>query len=384
MKQGNTVKRIPITKPLFDKNEERAVVEVVRSGWVIQGPKVAEFEQLIADYIGTKYAVATSSATTALFLSLYIHGVGRGDEIIVPSFSFIATANVIVHVGAKPIFVDIDPRTYNLDPEKVEKAITKRTKGIIAVDQVGLPCDLDEIRKIVKDHKLFVVEDAACALGSEYKGKRIGSITEPTCFSFHPRKLITTGDGGVITTNDRKFAERAEILRNQGMGISSVARHKAIKLIYESYPEIGFNFRMSDLEAAVGVEQIKKLPRILAARKRLAERYNKAFSKSRLVIPPYVPEGYIHNWQTYVVRLKRNKKITRDGLMQKLLDKGIATRRGVMAVHLEAPYRKLVGRVYLPETENVAEETFLLPLYPQLASVEQDYIINQVLKATEL
>lgn len=375
--------KIPVTKPYFDKAEERALVDVVRSGWVTQGPKVAEFEQLVADYVGAKYAVATTSATTALFLSFYIYGIGRGDEVIVPSFSFIATANVIVHVGAKPVFVDIDPRTYNLDPGKAEKAITKKTKAVLAVDQVGLPCDLGAIHKIARKYKLLVIEDAACALGSEYKGKRIGSITELTCFSFHPRKLITTGDGGIITTNNKKLAERARLLRHQGMEVSDVARHKATKVAHEKYPEIGFNFRMSDLEATVGVEQMKKLPKILAARKRLAQRYNKAFSKSGLIIPPYVPVGYVHNWQTYVVRLRNNRTITRDGLMQKLLNVGIATRRGVMASHLEAPYRKLVGKVSLPETEAAARETILLPLYPQMTRAEQEYIIDKILEIIE-
>lgn len=375
--------RVPVTRPYFDKAEEKALIEVVRSGWVTQGPKVAEFENMVAEYVGSKYAVATTSATTSLFLSLYMLGIGEGNEVIVPSFSFIATANVVVHVGAKPVFVDIDPMTYNLDPEKVEKAITARTKAIMAVDQVGLPCDLDSIRNIAKKHKLSVVEDAACALGSMYKGKRIGAITELTCFSFHPRKLITTGDGGMITTNNRKLAERAKLLRHQGMAVSDIARHKATRIIHEKYPEIGFNFRMSDLEATVGVEQMKKLPKILAARRRLADRYNKAFAKSELIIPPYVPQGYVHNWQTYVVRLQKNKRITRDGLMQKLLDVGIASRRGVMASHLEAPYRKLVGRVSLPETEKAARETLLLPLYPQMRRAEQDYVTENVLRFTE-
>lgn len=374
------IKKIPVTRPLFDRNEESALAQVIRSGWVTQGPKVAEFESLVANYVGSKYAVATTSATTSLFLSLYMLGIGRGDEVIVPSFSFIATANVIVHTGARPVFVDIDPKTYNLDPEKVAAAVTKKTKAIMAVDQVGLPCDLDSIHDIARKHRLFVVEDAACALGSEYKGRRIGSISELTCFSFHPRKLITTGDGGMITTNNKKLAERAKLLRHQGMGVSDVARHKATKIIHEKYPEIGFNFRMSDLEAAVGVEQMRKLPKILAARKQLAERYNRAFAKSELVVPPYVPKGYVHNWQTYVVRLKPNKKITRDYLMQKLLDAGIATRRGVMASHLEAPYRKLVGRVSLPETESAARETMLLPLYPQMTRDEQDYVIGKVVE----
>jgi dTDP-4-amino-4,6-dideoxygalactose transaminase len=375
--------KIPITKPVFDKKEEEAIIEVIRSGWVTQGTKVAQFEELVAKYTGSKYAVATTSATTSLFLSLYILGIGRGDEVIVPSFSFIATANVIVHVGAKPVFADIDPKTYNIDPNKIEKKVNSRTKAILPVDQVGLPCDLQEIHKIAKKHKLHVIEDAACALGSVYKGKMVGAVSELSCFSFHPRKTITTGDGGMITTNNKKYYEMARLLRHQGMSVSDVARHNSNKIIHETYPVIGFNFRMTDIQAAVGVEQMKKLPRLLKKRARIEQRYTEAFNRSKFIIPPFVPEGCTPNWQSYVVRLSKQAKITRDLVMQKLLDKDISTRRGVMAIHLETPYKKMYPKLSLPETEASTVETITLPLYPSMTMEEQDYVISSILEITE-
>lgn len=371
--------KIPITRPYFDKDEERAVVQVLRSGWVTQGPKVAEFEEAVCQFTGAKYGVATTSATTALFLSLHLLEIGVGDEVIVPSFSFIATANVVIQVGAKPVFVDIDPKTYNIDPVKIEEAITKKTKAIIPVDQVGLPCDMISILKIAKKYKLHVIEDSACALGSSINGRRIGSFGELSCFSFHPRKTVTTGEGGMILTNNAAWAKKLRMLRHHGMSISDVARHKSSKIVHERYPVIGFNFRMSDIQAAVGVEQMKKLPILLEKRASLASRYTSKFVNSELIIPPFVPEGYVHNFQSYVIRLKSNKLISRDGLMQKLLNVGVATRVGVMAAHLEIGYINLFGKVFLPYTEAANRETMTIPLFPQMKKTEQDFVIENIL-----
>ena len=376
--------KIPLTIPSFDNLEEKAVAEVLRSGWVAQGPKVIEFEEMMSDYVGAKYAAATTSATTALFLSLYILGIGPGDEVVVPSFTFIATVNIVMHTGAKPVFVDIDAKTYNIDSSKIESAITPRTKAIMPVDQVGLPSDLEKIIKTARKHKLFVVEDAACGLGSVYKGRKLGSYPgiEMICLSFHPRKSITTGEGGMILTNNKIYYEKVKTLRHHGMSVSDLVRHSAKKVIHESYPEVGYNFRMSDIQAAVGVEQLKKLSKFLKIRRKLAERYSKSFENSKNIIPPFVPRDYKPNWQSYVVKLKKNKKITRNSLMQKLLDDGIATRRGVMASHLEPPYRKLYPNLSLPITEEAAESTIALPLYTDMTDKEQKYVIEKVLKYT--
>ena len=372
--------KIPLTKPYFDKEEEKAVVSVLRSGWVAQGPKVSELENLIAEYTDAKYAVATSSATTSLYLSLYIMGVGPGDEVILPSHTFIATANTVVQVGAKPVFVDIDLATYNIDPAKIEEKITRKTKAIMPVDQVGLPVDLDKIHSIAKKHKLLVLEDAACGLGSKYTGKMVGGLSDITVLSFHPRKTITTGEGGMILTNNKKWAERAKILRQHGMGISDLIRHKSTKIIHEKYIETGFNFRMSDIEAAVGVAQMKKFNGFLKERKRLAGRYTEALKGNDLIVTPFVPSYAGHNWQSYIIRLKRNKKIKRDAVMQKLLDRGISTRRGVMSIHLEKPYIQMFGKLSLPNSLEMTNWGITLPLYPGMKDEEQEYVIDNLLK----
>lgn len=376
--EGGSQLKIPITKPFFDKAEEKAVTQVLRSGWVTQGPKVTEFEEAICRYTGAKYAVATTSATTALFLSLHLLEIGPGDEVIVPSHTFIATANVILQVGATPIFVDIDLKTYNIDPDKIEEKITKKTKAILPVDQVGLPCDLNKIMALAKKYNLIVLEDAACALGSSYMGKKIGTLANMTCFSFHPRKSITTGEGGMILTKNKNWAVRAKILRHQGMGISDYARHGSNRVIHENYPEIGFNFRMSDIQAAVGVEQMKKLNKLLAKRNKIAQKYNRAFTNSHLIVTPATPKGYFPNWQSYIIRLKRNNKVSRDQLMQRLLDKGIATRRGIMSIHLEKPYIKLFGKLNLSNSEEMTNWGITLPLYPQMTRDEQDFVITNI------
>lgn len=373
--------KIPLTKPYFDRSEEKAVVEVLRCGWVAQGPKVAELEKLIAEYTGAKYATATTSATTALFLSLHIMGIGPGDEVIVPSHTFIATSNVILEVGAIPVFVDIDLKTYNIDPDKIEEKITSKTKAIMPVDQVGLPCDMDKILAIAKKYNLLILEDSACALGSVYKGRKIGTLADITCLSFHPRKTITTGEGGMILTQNEEWANQAKILRHHGMSMSDHARHTANKVIHEEYVAVGFNFRMSDIQATVGVAQMKKFTKLLDLRKKIAKRYDDAFKNSDLLITPFVPEGFEHNYQSYIVRLKRNNKITRDEIMQKLLDNGISTRRGIMSIHLEKPYIKLFGKLDLPNSEEMTNWGITLPLYPQMTQEEQNYVILKVKEA---
>lgn len=375
--------KIPLQSTYFDKKEEKAVASVLRSGWVTQGPRVAEFENIVKNYVGAKYAVATTSATTALFLSLKALGVGKGDEVLVPSFSFIATTNVVVHVGATPVFIDIDPKSYNINTDLIDKLITPKTKAIIPVDQVGLPCDLDKVYKIAKTYKLHVIEDAACGLGSKYKDKMIGGRGRSVCFSFHPRKIITTGEGGMITTNSKTHADNLRMLRHHGMSVSDVVRHESNKITREAYPIVGYNFRMSDIQAAIGIEQMKKIQKILKKRAYLANRYTKRFSESKWIAPPYASKDCTPNWQSYIIRLRPNKNISRDNLRQKLLDVGIATQIGIMSAHLEMPYRKMYKDLYLPETESATKETITLPLYFQMTEDEQDYVIDKVIEFTE-
>lgn len=372
--------KVPLARPSFNKNEEKSVSAVLKSSWVTQGPFVEKLETAVKNYTGAKYAVATSSATTALFLSLYIMGIREKDEVIVPSFSFIASANVICHLGAVPVFVDINPQTYNIDPSKIEEKITSRTKAVMAVDQVGLPCDFDTINAIAKKHKIPVLIDAACSLGSEYKGKKAGSVSQINCLSFHPRKVITTGEGGMILTSNKIWAERAVVLRNHGMETSDVKRHHSTKVIHEKYKEIGFNFRMSDIEASVGVEQMKKISLFIKKRATIANRYNQAFKNSKYITPPFVPSYCRHNWQSYVIKLTSNAPLSRDKLMQLLLDKGISTRRGVMASHLETPYRKFSKNVSLPQTEEAEKQTICLPMYSDMKAKDQNFVIKTILK----
>jgi perosamine synthetase len=372
---------IPVARPFFGAEEETAALEVLRSGWVSQGPKVAEFEKRFAEYTGAQHAVAVSSCTTALHLALIVAGAGPGDEVLCPSLSFIATANAIAYVGATPVFVEIDRETYNLDPARIEEAITPRTRAILAVHQVGLPAALEEIRAIAERHKLVLVEDAACAVGSEYKGRRIGApYGTLACFSFHPRKLLVTGEGGMITTGDAELAARLRRLRQHAMSISDLLRHKAEKLITETYDEVGYNYRMTDLQAAIGMVQLRRLDGFLARRRHLAARYAERLRPLGWLEPPKEPQGCRHNFQSYMVRLRPDAPITRDALNQRLLEMGISTRRGVMAIHREAPYRDARWEKTLVETNAATEQTLILPLFHQLSEEELNYIVDCISK----
>ena len=334
------VRNVPVARPSIGTEEEAAVLAVLRSGWISQGPRVAEFEKRFAEYVGAAHAVAVSSCTTALHLALVAGGVKPGDDVLCPSLSFIATANCIKYAGANPVFVDIDAATYNMDPGKIESAITPRTTAILIVHQIGLPSDIAKISEIAKRHGLKVFEDAACAIGSEYQGQRIGAPhTLAACFSFHPRKILTTGEGGMITTSDAEFAARLKKLRQHAMTVSDLARHSSSKVVVEHYDEVGFNYRMTDLQAAIGLVQLQKLDGMLARRRHLAKRYSEALKKLSWIVPPHVPDDCLHNFQSYMVRLQDDAPITRDELMQNLLDRGISSRRGIMASHRELPYQ---------------------------------------------
>ncbi len=357
---------IPITKPSLGPQEAEAAQRVIQSGWVTQGPVVAEFERVFAEYCQVDHAVAVSSCTTALHAALLTIGVGEGDEVICPSMSFIATANAIRHTGATPVFADIDSRTYNLDPEMVEKAITPRTKAILVVHQIGLPADIDRFIQIGRERGVKIVEDAACAIGSRYKGRPVGGHTEMACFSFHPRKVITTGEGGMVTTNNSEYAQHLRLLRQHGMSVSDLARHQSKQVVLESYVTLGFNFRMTDIQAAIGIEQMKRLDSIVARRRELAHRYNTVLADHPWLMPPYQPDYAEANYQSYAVQLTEAAPFDRNELMQRLLEQGISTRRGIMLAHTEPAY---AGQSIadLSRSEAASENSLLLPLYADLS-----------------
>lgn len=367
---------IPVARPFIGVEEEQAVVAALRSGWVSQGPKVAEFERSFAEYVGARNAIAVTSCTTALHLALIAAGVRPGDEVICPSLSFVATANAIVYARAIPVFADIDPATYNIDAACVERAITARTRAILLVHQVGLPAALNEIKEIASKRGLVVVEDAACAIGAEYHGARIGLPHAPiACFSFHPRKVLTTGEGGMITTADDQLAARIRRLRQHGMSVSDLARHGSSRVMTESYDEIGYNYRMTDLQAALGMVQLRRLDEMLAKRRRLAHRYTERLAAVPWLLPPQEPSGLKANYQSYMMRLASDAPVTREELMQQLLDRGVSTRRGIMAIHREAPYRGDWDRL-LPVTNIITDSTIILPLHHEMTEEDHDYVVE--------
>lgn len=370
--------QVPFAKPYLPGGESAAVAEVIASGWLSQGPRVHAFEEAFAARVGAPDAVATTSCTTALQLALYVSGVGPGDEVIVPSLSFIATANSIWQCGAQPVFAEIDPDTYNLDPVAAERAITPRTKAIMPVHQLGLPADMDQFLELGERRGVTVVEDAACAIGASYKGRPIGSLGPLACFSLHPRKVITTGEGGMVAVHDPEIAARLRRLRQHAMDLSDLARHAARDIVFEAYPERGFNSRMTDLQAAVGLCQLDALDEILEMRRRLAERYTTALSAVPGIEPPYEPPYAERTWQSYCVRIERRAAVGRTELMRRLLHDGIATRRGVMAIHEEGAYEGASFGRALEHTEAASRDTMMLPLFPGLTDEQQDYVIERL------
>jgi perosamine synthetase len=370
---GSGVSPIAFSRPFFGEAEAAAAAEAIRSGWVVGGPRLAEFEARFAAICGARHAVGVSSWTTGAFLVLHAWGIGPGDEVIVPSLTFIATVNVIRHVGATPVFADVDAATYNLDPADAARKVTSRTRAIMPVDQIGLPCAIDAFNALARRQGLRVVDDAACAFASRNEGRPVGSLAEVTIFSLHARKVITTGEGGMIVTDDAKLAERLRRLRHQGMSLSDFARHKAAPTVFESYPEIGFNFRMTDIQAAIGLAQLDRLDDILARRRTVAERFQRALADHPRFIPPHVPARMAPNWQSYQIALRAGAPLNRNAVMDRLHAMGVPTRRGVMASHLEPPYRAM--KASLPNTEKLAAQTLQLPMHPALDSVQQDRVV---------
>ena len=381
--KGSTRPMIPIIRPVMDEREADAARRVILSGWITQGPEVAAFEKEFAQFVGASHACAVSNCTTALHLALLVVGVKPGDEVITVSHSYIATANAVRYCGATPVFVDIDPKTYNIDPEKAAAAITPRTKAILCVHQMGMPCDLSGLLDVAAARRLAIVEDAACAIGSEIewhgRWEKIGRPhADIACFSFHPRKVMSTGDGGMLTTHNPEWDARFRLLRQHGMSVPDTVRHAAHQVIFESYPIVGYNYRMTDIQAAVGREQLKRLPEIVAARRALADRYRALLGDIPGLGLPYEPPNARSNWQSFCVSLPVN--VDQRALMQAMLDAGVSTRRGIMCSHREEAYRD-AGSVALPFSEAAQDHSIVLPLFPQMTDADQQHIADTLRQA---
>ena len=370
---------IPIAKPYLDDSEAKEVSRVLASGWISQGPETAKFEKEWAEYTGANFAIAVSNCTAALHLSLIALGIGTGDEVIVPSHTFIATANAVRMTGAKPVFVDIDVKTFNIDPKLIEAAINSKTAAVMPVHQFGMPVDIGPISMIAANHDLRLIEDAACASGSRFEldgsWQRIGGpIGDVACFSFHPRKVLSTGEGGMITTNNREIAERLSRLRQHAMSVNAATRHSSDEVIIESYDELGYNYKLPDILAAVGRVQLRKLDSMIERRRAIAARYNEYLANIEYVSAPYEPRWAASNWQSYCVTL--DPTIDRLSVIKSLRKSGVATRPGMMNTHLEPPYRD--DSLVLTNSVFVQENCIMLPIYHELSDENIDTVVGSL------
>jgi len=402
------MKTIPVTIPYFDEKEEQAVVETLRSGWVAQGPKVAEFEQKIAEHEGVNYAIATSSCTSALHIAMLTEGMREGTDAIIPSFTFVATANAVIESGATPVLVDIKQETYTIDPLEIEKKIANHYRvedsllinkntgntlwGIVAVHQFGLCADMVAINSIAKKYNIKVIEDAACALGAKIGDTHQGTFGNISCVSFHPRKSISTGEGGMVLCGDEALAKKMRELRSHGCSVSADARHAGKGFLLPEFNEAGYNYRMTDIQASIGIEQIKKFDYILEERRRRAWFYDAMISE---IIPelvlPFVPKGYYHSYQSYVCMLDIKKLginsieeggAYRNKLLERLEDDGIQTRQGTHAVHMLGYYKNRFAYQAedIPNSYACDRLSISLPLYVQMTNEDQKRVVATLKK----
>lgn len=389
-------KSIALAKPLFDGSELEGIQKVLESGWVTQGPVIGQFEKVVADYVGAPFAVASSNCTTAMHLGWLAMNIGKGDDVLCPSYSFIASANAVRHAGAEPVFADIDAETWNIDAEATRKTILEKydsklknkatgntLKAVLVVHQIGIPCDLDKFAALSKEFGIPIVEDAACAIGSIYDGTKIGGSGNLCAFSFHPRKVITTGEGGMLTCSNAEIDKTARVYRAHGMSVSDLARHQASNLTFENYDVVGYNFRMTDIQASIGISQFKLLESIVEKRIKIGQQYNDAFSKITGIKTINLPD-YISRWnyQSYPVTVKSGGAELRNKMMAFLEKEGVSTRRGIPPIHLEPAYRAHNGE-HLTNTVSVSESSFFIPIYPQLEQDDIEYIIDVVRNAAK-
>lgn len=365
---------IPYGKQTIDQDDIQAVVDVLKSDFLTTGPKIAEFEQTVADYVGAKYAVAISNGTSALHAACFAAGIGPGDEVITTPLTFAASANCVLYCGGTPVFADVDPKTYNIDPEDIRRKITDRTKAIIAVHLAGQPCDMDAIHSIAREYGLIVIEDGAHALGSVYKGKKVGSMSDMTTFSFHPVKPITTGEGGMIVTDNDDFYKKMILFRSHGItrDDSMMTRNDG-PWFYQQF-DLGYNYRITDIQCALGCSQMKKLDRFLARRKEIVARYNEAFADCDNIITPYQLSDTESGWHLYIVQVKN---CDRRKVFENMREKGIGVNVHYIPVYMH-PYYQEHGyeNVHCANAEEIYSHIISLPLYPGLTSEQQDYVID--------
>jgi dTDP-4-amino-4,6-dideoxygalactose transaminase len=364
-------------RPWFGPEEVQAVTEVLESGWVAQGPRVAEFEAAFAGRMAADHAVAVSSCTTALHLALVVAGIGPGDDVVVPSFSFVATTNAVVHAGARPVFADVDAVTGNVTPETVTEVLTPTTRAVVAVDQGGVPVDLDAVREVCDPRGIVIVEDAACGAGSRYRGRPVGAGAEVTAWSFHPRKILTTGEGGMLTTPRADWAARARRLREHAMDISAADRHRSVLAPAERYVEVGFNYRMTDIQAAVGLVQLRRLDEVVARRRAIAARYHEAFAGIPGLRVVTDPDHGTTNYQSLWVEVTPPFPLSRDELLARLAAREVSARRGIMATHRQPAHAHL-GSAPLPVTEHLTDTTLILPVFHAMTDGEQSRVVAAV------